>query len=115
MRCFHSEETPDAIGDFFEAIDFEREFHAADAAESVYEQRKFRAFWLFEEQRGADAVVFAIGVARDALSDFGDLKDGIDFGADALEFAFFFELSDKLTQIAIRHSLLQRALLLPLR
>ena len=111
LRRFHGKEAADAVGDFFEAIDFEREFHASDAAESVYEQREFRAFGLFEEQSRADAVWFAFWVAGDALGDFGDFEDGIDFRADALEFAFFFELSDKLTQIAIRHSLLQRALL----
>ncbi len=78
LRGFDVHEGADAVGDFVELVDFEREVHAAGGAELVDEHlRAGMAFEVLEEQSGA------AGFA-DAVGDFGDFEDGIYFGADLL-------------------------------
>jgi hypothetical protein len=42
---------------------------------------------------------FGITAFRDAIRDFGDLKYGIDFGLDALQFASALECGDPLAEV----------------
>ena len=88
LRGFYVDELADAVGDFVEFVDFEREIHAARGAELVDEDLcAGMAFNVLEKQRwaagrGRPASVIVARHLGDAVSDLGDLENGIDFGTD---------------------------------
>ena len=76
------------------SLNFERQIHAPLAAQHVDQQRNARALRLFEEQRRAAG-------ALDAIGDLRDFQHRIDFGGDAPQFAFFFQLRDEFAQVLV--------------
>ena len=87
MRRFHVHELADAVGNFVELFHFERKIHAAGRAELIDEDLGAgMAFDVLEEQRGAAGrgrlASIVLGHLADAVGDFGDLQDGVDFGTD---------------------------------
>ena len=84
---------------FVDVRDFEREIHAALAAQHVDEQRHARALRIFKQQRRAAGARYAIG-------DFRDLEDRIDFRGDAPQLAFFFQPRNEFAQIPVRQNFL---------
>ena len=89
MRRFYVHELANAVGDLVEFVDFEGEIHAAGGAELVDEDLGAgMAFDILEKQswaagRGRPAsMVWACALLADAVGDFGDLQDGVDFGTD---------------------------------
>ncbi len=84
------EESVDALGDVVEGVDFERETHAALAAELVHQHlRALVAGDVLKQQSGAAGVVSSLPGFGGAIGNLGHLEDGRDFGRDALEFASF--------------------------
>jgi hypothetical protein len=86
-----------AVRDFIQRIDFESEFHTALGAELIDQHlRSGVALYVLEEQRRtAGSAAFAAVSFADAIGNFRDLKNGIDFGADLLQFASAFERGNK--------------------
>ena len=94
LRRFYVHELANAVGDLVEFVDFEGEIHAAGGAELVDEDLGAgMAFDILEKQSWAAGLPgFARRDSRgrlsprnllaDAVGDFGDLQDGVDFGTD---------------------------------
>src|ERR1039457_1122786 len=93
---FDIHEHADAGGDLVEGIDAERELHAGIGSELVDEELGAgMTFEILEEKCGATklsgfARTDSRGLSphvrfRDTVGDFGDFKDGISFGLDALQ------------------------------
>ena len=92
----------DSAGDAVERVGFERELHAAFAAELVHEDaRSGIAFDVLEEQRRTSGFCGASAELGGAVGDFCHLKDGIDFGGDALQFSSFVELLNPVAKIVV--------------
>ena len=85
---------------FVDVGNFQRQIHAALAAQHVDEQRNARALWLLEQQRRAAGTRHAIGNLR-------DFEDRIDFRGDAAQLAFFFQFRNEFTQISVRQTILR--------
>src|SRR5262249_38390549 len=77
-------------------LDAERLGHAPFGAEHVDGQGKAGAFDIFEQQRRAAGFAGAVG-------DLADFENGIDFGLDAEEIAFGFQLFQERCERFIRH------------
>ena len=76
------EQGADAVGDGVERVGFERELHAALAAELVHQDlRAGVAFDVFEEQGGTSGFECASAELGGAVGDLGHLEVGIDFDA----------------------------------
>ncbi len=99
LRRLHVEKTADARRHFVNVRDFEREIHAALAAQHVDEQRNARALRFFKQQGRAAG-------ARHAIGDLRDFEDRIDFSGDAPQFALFFQLGNEFAQIPVRQNIL---------
>jgi len=90
LRGFYVDELADAVGDFVEFVDLEREIHAACRTELVDEDLcAGMAFDVLEKQRGAAgrgcrASIISSRHLADAVGDLGDLENGVDFGANFL-------------------------------
>ena len=83
MRGLYVHELADAVGDFVECVDFEGEIHAAGGAELIDQDlRAGMAFDVLEEQRGPPGVDAGSIIFADAIGDFGDFENGIDFGTE---------------------------------
>ena len=88
MGGFYVHELADAVGDFVEFFYFEREIHAAGGAELIDEDLGAgMAFDVLEQQsgtagRGRPASIISAWHLADAVGDFGDFQDGVDFGSD---------------------------------
>ena len=97
-QAFGSLDVPqafDALGNFIEPLDAERQRHPSLAAELVDEDLVAGVtFYVFKEQRRTAAF-------GDAIGDLGDLQLRRDFFADAPEFASFFECFDPVAQIVV--------------
>ncbi len=102
----------DALRDFVEALDTERESHAALAAELVDEDSVAgMTLDVFKKQRRATGSIMGAFAWRgraapgtdlaDAIGYLGDLKLGGNLFADALELAVLFEGSDPVAQIVV--------------
>ncbi len=57
------------------------------------------AFQVLEKQRGATRGALGIATLGDPVGDFGNLKNGIGFGLDALELARAIERCDPLAKV----------------
>ena len=103
MGGFYVDELADAVGDFVELIDLEREIHAAGRTELVDQDLcAGMAFDVLEEQswasgRGRPASIIFAGHLADAVGDLGDLENGIDLSTNFLEFAGAVERGDPIT------------------
>src|ERR1700675_2788250 len=88
LRGLHIHKLADAVGHLAELVDFEREIHAAGGAELIDEHLGARmAFDVLEKEgwaagRGRPASIVSGGHLGCAVSDFGDLEYGVDFGTD---------------------------------
>ncbi len=103
---FTSMKCADAVGDFVERIDLEREVHAALGAELVDQDlRAGMAFDVLKEQRGTAGRGRPASITRltfaDAVGDFGDFEYRVDFGANFFEFAGAVERGDPVTQVVV--------------
>ena len=101
LRRLHVHEGADAVGDFVERVDVERQIHAARGAELVDEElRAGVAFDVLKQQRRpASSVPGGLDLA-DAVGDLGDFEDGVGFGAD-FQFAGAVERRDPVAQVVV--------------
>ena len=98
LRGFEVHEDADAVGEFIEGVHAEGQLHAGFRAELVDEDlRAGMVLYVLKEESGATG--FAGFRFADAVGDFGDFEDGVDFGLDALEFAGAVESGDPLAKV----------------
>jgi len=119
LRGFEIHEDADAVGEFVERIHAQRQLHAGFGAELVDKNLGAGVvFYVLKEKGGATGTVQSV-VPRsrsrsetwsthffvphvhlaDAVGNFGDFKDGINFGSDTFEFAGAVEGGDPLAKI----------------
>ena len=100
LRRLHIHEHADASGDLVERIDAESKLHARFGAELIDQNlRTGMALEVLEEQSRAALGAFGIATLGDAVGDFGNLKNGIGFGLDALQLAGAIERGDPLAEV----------------
>ena len=86
-----------ALGDLVERFDPQRHVHAPRRAELVDQHpRAGMSLDVFEKQRRARFLHHPVG-------DFGDFEDGIDFGADTLQFPGALQGFDPLANVVVGH------------
>ena len=87
LRRFDVHEVANAIGDFVECVHFKREVHAQGRTELVDQYLRSRVTLnVLEKQRRAAGIALLIAAFGNAIRDFRDFEDGVNFGADLFQF-----------------------------